>query len=139
MIALIDTNVIVDVFIRREPHYKFSQMVLLAIEEGLVIGYVSASAITDIFYIVSKHFKSKTNAKNQLKNHLLNYMNIAYVDGEMIKNALNIEWDDFEDALQYCVGESIAVDYIITRNQKDFSKGIISVLSPEELIDIVSQ
>jgi predicted nucleic acid-binding protein len=138
MTVLLDTNLVIDVLIRREPFFEFSQLVLLAIEENYLVGYVSASAITDIYYIVNKHLKNKSEARKLLINHLLDYVKVASVDGSIISNALNIDWDDFEDAVQYCVGENVEVDYIVTRNQKDFASGTISTLSPEELINIIA-
>ena len=51
MNILVDTNVILDVFLQREPFFKHSQLVLLAAEKKYVNAFVSASAITDIYYV----------------------------------------------------------------------------------------
>ena len=47
-------------------------------------------------------------------------------------------WNDFEDAVQYSAGESIAVDYIVTRNASDFDSAILPVVTPDELLNIVT-
>jgi len=48
-----------------------------------------------------------------------------------------LDWDDFEDSVQYVVGESLSVDYIVSRNTKDFLHGNIESVTPEQLIQII--
>jgi predicted nucleic acid-binding protein len=138
MNVLIDTNVALDVLIRREPFFDFSQLVLLASEQRIISGFVTASAITDIFYITNKHLKDRAATYRLLKEHLIGTVSIAAVDGKAIVDALDLEWDDFEDCVQYVVGESIAADYIVTRNPSDFANEHISVVTPEELLSIIA-
>ena len=69
----------------------------------IVNGYISASAITDIFYITNKTIKNKVEAKDLLKK-LINYtIEVTSVDGSIISQALDTDWDDFEDCVQYYV------------------------------------
>jgi len=137
MKVLIDTNIILDVLLKREPYYKYSQLVLLAAEEQYIYGYISASTITDIFYVTNKALKSKTETYALLKN-LINTIIIAAVDSDIISGALESVWDDFEDCVQYFVGESIDVDYIVTRNSKDFLNGNIKTMPPEALLNLIA-
>lgn len=137
MNVLIDTNLIIDVFLQREPYFENSQLVLLVCEQKYVNGFVSASAITDIFYIVNKTLKNKTAVYELLKKHFIGAINIAAVDGDTIIEALNAEWDDFEDCVQYIAGESIFADYIVTRNPKDFVNANIEAVTPEEFLNIL--
>ena len=137
MNVLIDTNVVLDVLIRREPFFECSQLIMLASEQKIINGFVSASAITDIFYITKKHLKNKTATYKLLKEHLMRTISVAAVDGHKITEALNLEWDDFEDCVQYVIGESIAADYIVTRNPNDFINKQICVVNPEELLNII--
>jgi len=62
----------------------------------------------------------------------------ADVTSDNIYKALDIEWNDFEDSVQYIVGESLSADYIITRNTKDFSSGSIPAMMPEQFIEIIN-
>ncbi|MDR1802477.1 MAG: hypothetical protein LBQ94_02620 [Treponema sp.] len=62
----------------------------------------------------------------------------ASVTDSNIFRAVELEWDDFEDSVQYTVGEWLSVDYIITRNTQDFSSGSIKAVTPEEFIQIVA-
>jgi len=138
MNVLIDTNVIIDVMIQREPYFENSKFVLFASERKYINGYVSASSVTDIFYIINKSLKNKKTVCDLLKKHFIGAINIAAVDGDVIFRALNAEWEDFEDCVQYIAGESIFADYIVTRNPKDFVKSNIKIVTPEELLDIIA-
>jgi predicted nucleic acid-binding protein len=120
MNVLIDTNVVLDVLICREPFFELSQLVLLASEQKIINGFVAASAVTDIFYVTNKHLKNKDATYKLLREHLMGTISIAPVDDKNISDALDLGWDDFEDCVQYVVGESIVADFIVTRNPKDF-------------------
>jgi len=138
MDILFDTNIAIDVITQREPFYKQSQLALLLAEEKVINGYISASAVTDIYYITSRLMKDKDLAKKRLKDLLFDNVEVATVDGSIITQALDSDWDDLEDCVQYYVGESISVDYIVTRNPNDFKNEKIKVILPEELLDIVA-
>jgi predicted nucleic acid-binding protein len=127
--VLIDTNIIVDIATRREPFFEHSSKILELAIEGKIIAYVSASAVTDIFYILQKE-NGKINTIQFLKD-LFDYINILSVDKKIIINALNMNWEDFEDAVQGNVASYNSLDAIITRNTKDFvNLKSIQILDP---------
>ena len=134
MKLLIDTNIILDILLQREPYYKNAAKISILSEKGHVCSYVSASAVTDIFYVMKKELKNKDLALELLKN-ILKIVHVAAVTESSIYEALDLQWDDFEDSVQYIAGQSISADYIITRNPNDFSGSNIKVLSPEEFIN----
>ena len=134
MNLLIDTNVILDILLQREPYYKDAAKINALSENGYVCGYISASAVTDIFYVAKKELKNKDLAIKLLKD-ILKTIHIASVTETNIYEALDLQWDDFEDSVQYVIGQSISADYIITRNPKDFSNSDIKVMSPEEFFN----
>ena len=82
--------------------------------------------------------KDKTCTRELLKTHLIKAVSVAAVDGDSISKALDAEWSDFEDCVQYYVGESISANYIVTRNPEDFANEKIIVVTPEELLDIIA-
>ncbi|GHT71554.1 twitching motility protein PilT [Spirochaetia bacterium] len=136
MNILIDTNVALDALLERQPFYAAAANVLGLSTLGVGI-FVSASAITDIYYISRKHTGSKKAAMELLKNLLLN-VDAATVSGVEIRRAIALDWGDFEDAVQYAVGESLAVDYIVTRNPADFSSSSIEAATPDQFIRLVT-
>ena len=137
MIVLIDTNVVLDQLIKREPFYENAERIRLLSEKGYINSYISASAITDIYYIAKKELKDKGVVVSLLEN-LLKTTNIAAVTEIGIHEALSLKWDDFEDAVQYVAGQGISADYIITRNANDYSGSQIEALSPEEFLDKIT-
>ena len=78
---------------------------------------------------------------NVVLNILLKQLSVfkpATVTDNHIYQALDMEWNDFEDSVQFIVGESLSADYIITRNTKDFASGSIPAVPPEQLIQIIT-
>jgi len=133
MNVLIDTNVVLDQLVKREPFYENAERIRLLSEKGLITSYISASAVTDIYYIARKELGDKNTAIDLL-NDLLKTTNVAAVTETSIHEALNLKWDDFEDAVQYVAGQNVSADYIITRNSNDFSGSEIDVISPEDFL-----
>ncbi|MCL1793506.1 MAG: PIN domain-containing protein [Oscillospiraceae bacterium] len=139
MTALIDTNVILDFMLRREPYYENAAKINILSEKGYISAYISASAVTDIFYIAKKELRSRDAAVALIKS-LLKTIRIASVTENSIHEALDLNWDDFEDCVQYVAGRSVSADYVITRNPNDFADSQIYVISPDEfLAQITSQ
>jgi len=136
MTVLIDSNVALDILLNNAGLVDGSKAVFDLAEEKRFIGYISASAVTDIFYISAKKL-GKKGAKKAIK-YLLNIYYPATVTDEDIYKALNLTWDDFEDSVQFTVGEGLSVDYIVTRNTKDFSSGHIPAVTPEQFIPIIA-
>ena len=136
MTVLIDTNVALDVLLERHPFYDDSFRIFQLVDLEGIRGYISASAITDIFFL-AKGKLGKKPAKEALKN-LLHVFNPATVTDSHIFQALNLDWDDFEDSVQFTVGESISADYIVTRNTQDFSSSHIPAVTPEQFLRIIA-
>ena len=106
------------------------------LEKDILEGYISASAITDIYYIINKEFRDREKSFGKIKD-ILRIVYVASVNEFNIYEAIDSNWDDFEDALQYIVGKEIDVDYIVTRNTKDYEKSIVKIIEPNRLLDII--
>ena len=134
MKILIDTNVVLDFALNREPFADEATEIFQHIERKTFSAAVSASSITDIFYILQK---SKIDAFAFLKDFLLE-VDVLNVDKTIIMYALYSDWADFEDAVQAQVSIENNVDVIVTRNTKDFEKlKNVKILTPAELIRYV--
>ena len=136
MIVLIDTNIILNILLKQAAFYTGSKMIFDLAEIGQISGYISASAITDIFYIAQKDL-GKTGVREAIQ-HLLSVFKPATVTDNHIYQALDIEWSDFEDSVQFVVGESLSADYIITRNTQDFASSSIPAVTPEQFIQLIT-
>jgi len=134
--VLIDTNVVLDVVLKNAMFVDSSRAILDKAEQRRFTGYISASAITDIFYLSQKKLGKKI-AKEVIKE-LLQIFYPATVTDSNIYQALDLDWSDFEDSVQYVVGESFAVDNIVTRNSQDYASGSISAVTPEQFIQVIT-
>ena len=132
---LIDTNVVLDYLLHRQDFLNARAIYLFA-EQKHITGYISASAITDIFYL-AKGTLGNEPTKKALKT-LLQIFKPATVTDNHIYQALDLDWNDFEDSVQYVVGEGLSVDYIITRNIQDYTSSSIPVVKPENFIQTIS-
>ena len=135
MKLLIDTNVVLDVLLRREPFFRTAAEVLNLTQRDEVREYVSASAITDIYYIANKQMKDRDAVRDLLKR-LLMIVSVAAVSEWEIQNALNLAWGDFEDSVQYSVALLNEMAGIVTRNPSDYQEANMRIWLPEQALEL---
>ena len=135
MKLLIDTNVVLDVLLRREPFFRTAAEVLNLTQRDEVREYVSASAITDIYYIANKQMKDRDAVRDLLKR-LLMVVSVVAVSEREIQNALNLAWGDFEDSVQYSVALLNEMDGIVTRNPSDYQEANMRIWLPEQTLEL---
>ncbi len=128
---LVDANIILDVLARREPHYPASAAVWALVEQKELDGLLAAHTVTTLHYLLSKHL-SRTQA-NLTLTKLLQVFAVAAVDETVILKALALGWTDFEDAVQMAAALNAQVDYLVTRNPKDFKDTLVKILQPTDL------
>lgn len=133
MRLMIDTNIFLDVLIRREPFYKNSKSVLDLCERRAVLGFLSASSVTDIFYLIRRQLHSVDTAYQALDS-IFNIAKVLTVTNEDVLSAYAQRAADFEDCLLAMCAKSNRCDAIVTRNKKDFLSFGITLLLPEELL-----
>jgi hypothetical protein len=122
--------------LNRKPWYTNAALIFGMAQQNLVKSYVSASTITDLFYITAKENGKKT-AREAIKS-LLKVFYPAAVTDKNIYQALELEWEDFEDSVQFTVGMDLSVDYIVTRNIQDFASGSIDAVTPEQFLQTIT-
>ncbi len=133
MLVLFDANIILDVLEKRLPFYDSSKSVLENCVSGNVTGYIALHSISNIFYILRKHYSAADRRKLLL--NILDLLQVAGADHENVRNALKREdFSDFEDCLQDECAKQIHADYIITRNIDDFSKSDIPAITPSDFL-----
>ena len=119
MKALVDTNIIIDALTGREPFRETAEKIFMFAANQIEDLYITASSATDIYYLMRKHMHSSDQAKNAISKLLLD-----------IK--------DYEDAVvSYCAVRN-QIDYIVTRNIKDYKESKIKAVLPDEFIRLVS-
>ena len=132
MKVLIDTNVILDYALIRQPFYDLADHIFVLIEQRQIKGYICASTFTDLFYILRKP-RGKEWTLDFL-GKLANLCQITSVDSTIVKEALTKHHKDFEDDIQYYSAVFSHLDAIVTRNPNDFPINSLQVLTPEQLL-----
>ena len=133
MKLLIDTNVVLDVLLARDPFCSSAEQVLGLSQRDDVEEYVSASAITDIYYIAHRQLKNRDLARALIRR-LISVVSVAAVSEKEIETALNLSWPDFEDSVQYSVALMSDFDAIVTRDVIGYSNAKVRVISPEQVL-----
>lgn len=136
MRLMIDTNLFLDVLLQREPFYTDSRAVLELCERQKVSGFLSASSVTDLFYLVRRQLHSVELAYRALGS-ILNIVKVLTVTNEDVLNAYLQHASDFEDCLLATCAKANHCDAIVTRNKKDFLTFGITLFSPEELLGLI--
>jgi len=130
---LIDTDVILDFFLDREPFSENAAQVLSLCEKKEITGFVTPVIISNTYYLLSQ--KGKQEKVIEKLKILLTIIEILIIDKNSIILALNSDFKDFEDALQnYSAELNGKIDIIITRNTKDYKKSKLPVMNPEDFL-----
>ena len=145
MRILIDTNVVLDFLQEREPFVEDAAKLFEKIDAGEKSGFIAATTITNIYYIVRK--AAGIVAAEDAITQILTDLYICPVDRSVIEQAMRkrlqqgsiaFNFRDFEDAVQYACAIAHGLDVIVTRDVSGFVSGEIPVVSPGELGEISS-
>jgi predicted nucleic acid-binding protein len=127
---LIDTDVILDFFFDRQPFAQFAAEIFVLCENNQIKGNTTPVIISNVYYLLRKT-ASHAIIIEKLKQ-LLNIIDIADMNKQVVIDALNSKFKDFEDALQnYTAQNNGIITIILTRNSKDFKNSKLAVISPE--------
>ncbi len=136
MRILFDANIILDVLLNRKKFVELSAKLVGMVESNHVDGYLCATTITILDYLISKAIDKK-RAKVEIKK-VLTIFRIAEVNSKVLELSINSKFGDFEDAVQYYSGECCDMNGLVTRNTKDYKNASLPVYTPEELWGIVT-
>jgi predicted nucleic acid-binding protein len=128
----IDSDVILDLFLAREPHLKYAQELLSLYDVGDFQLYTSAIIVNNAYYFIKKD-RGNENARSAI-SLITELLQILPVDADGVRFAIDSKFKDFEDALQYYTALKHRCNYIITRNIKDYKSSGIPVLTAEQFL-----
>lgn len=136
MTILVDTNIILDIFMDREPYAKEARMIMAKCADREVTGYLAAHSIPNLFYILRKSYSQKE--RRRLIKNLCDVFRISDLNKEKIISAVeNEEFSDFEDCLQEECAAEVMADYIVTRNSGDYRMSQVKVIEPSEFVKLL--
>ena len=132
MKVFVDTNVLLDVLQQREPHVQASVLVWKACKDSKIEGVVSALTFANIIYILRKDMTPSRVC--DILDRLSLIFSFEDFTVQDMKRAAEMEWGDYEDAIQCVQAERVRAQYIVTRNLQDFAKSKTPALTPQELM-----
>ena len=129
---LVDTNIILDLLAKRESFYSEAQQLFTLADKKKVLLYVSSLTLANTYYVLSQSLKIENARKILRKFKVL--VGVLPMDDKIIDLALDYEFDDFEDAIQYFTAIENNLHLIVTRNLKDFKQSTIPVLTAKDYL-----
>ncbi len=132
MKILFDTNIILDVLLEREPFSREASFLLSRVERSEISGYLCATTITTIHYLISEALGSQAALRHI--QSLLALFIIAPVNHQVLEKAAMLNFRDFENAVLHEAACQAGIESIVTRNTVDFKQSTLPVFAPEDLV-----
>ena len=136
MRVLIDTCIIVDFLQKREPSFKNSHIIFLAVANYSFDGYITAKSVADIYYIMHHYFHDNNKTRIEIEK-LFKLFGVLDTTEFDCKKALLSPISDYEDALMVETSVRNNLDCIVTRNAFDYLKSPIKTYSPTEFLKLL--
>jgi predicted nucleic acid-binding protein len=134
MTVLIDTDVLVDVALDREPFAEPAARLLDHLEQHPGTGYVAWHSLANLYYLV-RPVKGKTDTKDMIAD-LCRFLRVAPTATKDVQCALSLPVSDFEDALQVAAAVACGANRLVTRNTKHYKLSPIPAIGPREALDL---
>lgn len=132
--VFVDTDIIYDLLAEREPFYTSAAYLFTLADEGKIQVYISALSLANIHYLLSK--KTTEEESKEILRKFKVLVHVSPLTEKVIDLALNSEFSDFEDAIQYFSALQNDIEVLITRNLKDYRKAQITVLTAQDYINL---
>jgi len=132
--VFVDTDIIYDLLSKRAPFYLAAARLFTLADEGKIQIFISALSLANVHYLISKE-KSGDESKQILRKFKV-IVHITPLSEKIIDLALNSEFTDFEDAIQYFSAVQNEVEVLLTRNLKDYKKSQLPVLTAQDFINL---
>ena len=128
----VDTDIIMDLLAKREPHYQFAAELFSLADQGKIQICISPLSFYNISYIVFRNYNSSKSRNNLLKFKTL--VHFLPVNDKVIDLTLTSDFKDFEDGIQYFTALEHNVNILITRNLKEYKTAEITILTAEQYL-----
>ena len=126
---LLDTNVVLDVLLEREPWLTDARAIWEAVDEGRVRAHLPASVLTDIYYVATR-LTNPSKARETVQV-CLDAFEFCTVDQHLLEQAHQLSGSDFEDNVQIACAVRDGLEAIVTRDSEGFKTSSLSVWSPQ--------
>lgn len=134
---LIDTNILLDYLLTREPFYEDAREVVRICTEGKIKGCIAAHSITNMFFILRKDYDAE-----ERREMLISLCTIFDVEGidknKLLAGLKNNDFLDFEDCLQMECAKVYGAEYIVTRNMSDYQMSEVKAILPKDFLALIN-
>ncbi len=132
---LIDTNVLLDYLLEREPFFEDARSVISLCVTGKIKGCIAAHSIPNMFFILRKDYNAKE--RREVLSNICSIFDVEGIDKTKLLDALsNEDFSDFEDCLQMECAKSYGADFIVTRNVADYLVSEIKAIEPKDYLKL---
>ena len=132
MRVFFDTNILLDVLLKREPFAADSGSAILRCETLGAEMFIAWHGLATAYYLL-KRGRTEAAALAEV-DKILAWARIADGTDAHARRARAMKFNDFEDALQAAAAEACAADWIVTRNVPDFSLSAVPAVSPADFL-----
>jgi predicted nucleic acid-binding protein len=132
--VLFDLNVVLDVLMRREPHFADAARMWALAETGQIEAQIAAHSFTTLFYLYRQ--QNDSARAYQAIRRLLRVFGVAGVDRKVIERACDLAWKDFEDVVQAMSASGSGCHYLVTRNPEDYVVQNLAVMLPADFLAV---
>lgn len=132
MKVLLDTNIVLDVLLQRQPWFDEAAAVWQSCDAGRTAGHISVVTVTNTYYLGRKVLGSRA-ALGAVRT-ILEAFEIVPVDREVLEMAARYPGSDYEDNVLIAGAVAASLDAIITRDRTGFAHSPVPALSPAELL-----
>ena len=132
MKLFLDTNVLIDFILERPLFYQPAAMIVSLAAERKIDICVSALSVVTANFICIERCKMPLDVYRRKVDFLRNFIEVCSVDSSDINSSYEANWKDFEDGVQYFSARRSGVDYLVTRNVKDFEENDLKVITVDE-------
>ncbi len=129
---LLDTDVIIDVALDRQPHSDSAAELLDRIERGAEAAFIAWHTVSNLYYIVAPALGG-VSVRNFIVE-LTRFVDVAETNTDSIRYAAGLPMADFEDAMQVAAARACGARHIVTRNVRDYDSSPIRALDVREAL-----
>ena len=137
MNVLFDTCVVIDALQQRAPFCEEANQLFFAVGNQMITGCITAKSLADIYYLSHRNLHNEKDTRALLKSLLSVFCLLDTTSGDCF-NALSSPMKDYEDAIMAETAKRENVDWIVTRNEKDYLDSGIRVVTPQELLAVIN-
>ena len=130
---LLDTDVLIDVALDRQPHSEPASALLDRLEHGAESAAIAWHTVSNFYYLVAPARGGVST--REFIFELIRFVNVAVTGTDAIRYAAALPMEDFEDAMQVAAARACNARHIVTKNVRDYERSPIPAIDPPQALD----